>query len=138
MKRNKNNDLYSALSLFDDFMNNFWHEDYNQNSKFMAIDVLEHEDSFEIQADLPGISKEDVKVSVKERVLKIETCVKKELKDEKRTFHRQERYTGCYQRTLTLPENCDQGNIKAKMEDGVLTLIIAKSSPKPNTLITIE
>ncbi|HPH61117.1 MAG TPA: Hsp20/alpha crystallin family protein, partial [Candidatus Syntrophosphaera sp.] len=62
-----------------------------------------------------------------------------ETKEEKKgTIYRCERYSGSYRRNLLLPENSDLAKISAKMEDGVLQLLIPKKEPSPQKEIVIE
>ncbi|XP_077216717.1 17.8 kDa class I heat shock protein-like [Tasmannia lanceolata] len=89
--------------------------------------------------DLPGLKKEDVKVEIEEgRILKIsgERPHEKEEKDEK--WHRIERSRGKFVRRFQLPENAKVDQIKATMENGVLSIIIPKEEVKKPQVKTIE
>ncbi|HPY96257.1 MAG TPA: Hsp20/alpha crystallin family protein [Candidatus Cloacimonadota bacterium] len=126
-------------SLFGDMMDRFLNEDISENAKIMAIDVLENPKSFDIKANLPGIPKEKINISIKDNRIVI-SASHEEVKEEKEkdTIIRTERYSGSYQRTLSLPENCDTNNISAKLENGVLSLSIPKREPTPKKEITIQ
>ncbi|MFA7082326.1 MAG: Hsp20/alpha crystallin family protein [Bacteroidales bacterium] len=121
-------------SLFDEFLNGFEANDYRR----MALDIIENENEFIIKADLPGFDKKDIKVSVNNNQLTIEAEKKVENKVENETIHKEERFSGKYMRTLSLPENCSADNISAKLENGVLDLIIKKTMVEPAKQITIE
>ena len=127
-----------AMSLFDDFFHTFYDDNYRDDSRMMALDIMELDNKYQIIADLPGVAKENVKVSTKDNQLLIEAEVKREDEDNSGTFHRRERFSGWYQRTINLSEFCDPENIKAKLENGVLTLDIPKIEPKPLKEIIIE
>ncbi len=121
-------------SLFDELMNGFEANDFRR----MALDIIENENEFIIKADLPGFDKKDIKVSLNNNQLTIEAEKKVENKVENATIHREERFSGKYMRTLSLPENCEGNNITAKLDNGVLDLIIKKKQIKPAKQITIE
>jgi HSP20 family protein len=134
----KNYDKKRAVSLFDEFFNDFLEGDYRSDTRMMALDILEHDGKFIVKADLPGIEKENVKISTKENQLVIEAESKKEAAEGNETFHRKERFTGFYQRTINLSDICDVEHIKAKLENGVLQVEIPKIEPKPVKDIIIE
>ncbi len=121
-------------SLFDELMNGFEANDFRR----MALDIIENENEFIIKADLPGFDKKDIKVSLNNNQLTIEAEKKVENKVENATIHREERFSGKYMRTLSLPENCEGNNITAKLDNGVLDLIIKKKQIEPAKQITIE
>jgi len=94
-------------------------------------DVIEQKDKYLITADLPGMNKDNVKVSIKEGYLQIvaERNEEKEEKDEKeQRYHRQERYYGKVVRSIPLPEDVihDYSRIKASYKNGVLSLELPK------------
>ena len=91
------------------------------------VDIVEAEQEFLIKADIPGVEKDHVKVSVENGVLTIqgERRTEKEEKDAK--FHRVERFTGTFVRRFIVPENVDADAIKAVFKDGMLTLHLPKT-----------
>lgn len=125
-----------ALSLFDDFLNSFYNDEIKSGSRLPAMDVEENEQSFIVKADLPGVKKEDLKISLQngQLILNATTCGEKE----DRTYHRRERWCGTYQRVLGLPDNCRSEGIQANLENGLLTLIIPKAEPKPKQEIPVN
>ncbi len=135
----KEKEFMPIWSVFDDFMDRFFNEDFTENSKLMAVDVIENETEFKVMANLPAILKENIKVTMKNNQLMIE-AKHEHKKDEKDhgTIIRSERFTGNYQRIINLPENCNSDNIKAKLENGVLLLTIPKKEPLPKKEIMID
>ncbi len=129
---------HSDLSLFDDFLNSFFNDNITDDSRLMPIDVLEFDKHYQLIADMPGVPKDNLKVSVKHNELMIESCIEKEENKENEVIHHRERFQGCYQRIIKLPDNCDVDSIKAKLNDGVLELTIQKIEPKPDKKILIE
>ena len=91
-------------------------------------DITETEEAFHVKAELPGVKKEDVDVSLSNGVLTLkgERKTEEETKDEKQ--HRIERFHGTFVRRFDLPDNIDQGAIKAEYVDGVLSLTIPKTT----------
>ena len=90
-------------------------------------DITETEEAFHVKAELPGVKKEDVDVSLSNGVLTLkgERKTEEETKDEKQ--HRIERFHGTFVRRFDLPDNIDQGAITAEYVDGVLSLTIPKT-----------
>ncbi|MCW8931512.1 MAG: Hsp20/alpha crystallin family protein [Gammaproteobacteria bacterium] len=98
-------------------------------------DITETKDAFHVKAELPGVKKEDVDVSLSNGVLTLkgERKTEEETKDEKQ--HRIERFHGTFVRRFDLPDNIDQSAITANYVDGVLDLMIPKTTKKsPETL----
>jgi HSP20 family protein len=135
----KTREFYPILSMFDDFMNQMMPDDMDKpDVRGMAMDVMENDREFIIKANLPGIKKENVKVSVHENRLTIEAHQEEKKEENSGTIHRSERYSGTYLRSLYLPESVDSNNIKAKMEDGILSLTIPKKEIEPQKQITVD
>lgn len=91
-----------------------------------STDISETEDSFEVRAELPGVSKDDVQISVKDNLLTIKGEKRKEEVDDTNNYKRIERRYGTFERNFTLPPKVDADNINASFKDGVLTLSIPK------------
>ena len=99
-----------------------------ENAVWMPLtDVAEDNDNYYLKADLPGIKKEDVKISFTEGSLSIsgERSQEKESKDKK--YHRIERSYGKYYRSFNLQEQIKEDNIKAEFKDGQLNVTIPKA-----------
>jgi HSP20 family protein len=90
------------------------------------LDVQEDKDNFVIRAELPGLKREDIEVSLHDGALVISGERKVEKVQEGVEVHRQERYYGKFQRALTLPTAVASDNVKAAYKDGVLTITLPK------------
>ena len=130
--------IMPSWNLFDDFIDSFLRDDITQNTKLMATDVIENEKQFVIKANLPGIEKKDVNISLKDNHLLIEATAETKNECKNTNVILLERYNGKYQRLITLSENCDTDKIKAKLDNGVLVLEIPKKEPIPKKDIVIE
>jgi HSP20 family protein len=103
-----------------------------------ATDISESETEYAISAELPGIKKEDIDVSLHDGILAIEATSKSEHEEKGDKQIRSERRYGKFVRRFTLGDNVDESSVQAKFEDGVLKLIVKKSAekeaPKPKAI----
>ncbi len=95
-----------------------------------VIDIEEDNENFVVKAELPGLKREDVKISVRGNLLTISGERKQEEETKNKTYHRVERSYGKFSRTISLPSEVDVNKIKAVYKDGVLIITL----PKPETL----
>ena len=101
----------------------------------VAIDVVEEKEQYVLKADLPGINKEDIKVSVENGVLTIEGERKSEAEHKDKQIHRIERSYGQFVRSLNVGTHVDTARIRANYKDGVLELIVPKTEEiKPKSI----
>ncbi|KAG6631340.1 18.2 kDa class I heat shock protein-like [Carya illinoinensis] len=105
----------------------------------IRIDWKETPEAHLVKADLPGLKKEEVKVEVEDgRVLQISGERNSVNEDKNDTWHRLERSSGKFLRSLRLPENAKMNQIKAAMENGVLTVTIPKEEVKKPDVRGVE
>ena len=90
-----------------------------------ALDVYQDKDQFTVVAELPGLKKEDIELSLKNGVLTISGERKQEKKTEE--GYRNERFFGRFQRSVTLPAGVDGNKVKATYQDGVLKVVLPKA-----------
>ncbi|XP_028779197.1 17.3 kDa class I heat shock protein-like [Neltuma alba] len=113
----------------------------SENSAFMnaRVDWKETPEAHVLKADLPGLKKEEVKVEVEDdRVLQISGERKVEKEDKNEKWHRVERSSGKFMRRFRLPENAKMDQVKASMENGVLTVTVPKEEVKKPEVKAIE
>ena len=92
-----------------------------------AIDVAEEKDSFLVRADLPGLSKDDVSVTLQDNYLTIKGEKKHEVETKEASYYHKERAYGTFTRTIALPVTVDAKKIDAQFKDGVLHVRLPKS-----------
>ncbi|XP_076947732.1 17.8 kDa class I heat shock protein-like [Bidens hawaiensis] len=103
------------------------------------IDWKERSEAHVFKADLPGLKKEEVKVELEEdRVLKISGERSREKEEKNDKWHRVERSSGKFLRRFRLPENAKVEEVKAKMENGVLTVTVPKHEVKKPEVKAID
>ena len=127
-------------SLLDDWMDfprmdfgNIDRKLYGKRAaQVMKTDVHEHDDKYELDIDLPGFKKDEIKLSLENGYLSVSAAkgLDEEEKDKKGKLIRQERYAGSMQRSFYIGDTIKQDDIKAKFEDGVLKLSIPKTEPE--------
>ena len=108
----------------------------------MKPDVREPEGTYELDVDLPGFTKDEVNVELKNGYLTIQASkgLDKEQSDKKGKYIRQERYAGACSRTFYVGEDVEPEDVTAKFENGILQLSIPKAAKKQlpkNTSVTI-
>lgn len=118
---------------FDDLMGGWFRSPAvlrrEETAKMPAIDVSENEGAYLVKAELPGVAREDLDVTIKDGVLAINAERKKEKKDGKDgRVIREERYYGKFVRSLRLGSDVDESGIEAHYEDGVLNLSLPKTA----------
>jgi HSP20 family protein len=92
-----------------------------------AADIVEDKDGYTVTAELPGLKKEEIKVTVQNNVLTISGEKKKELESKNDTAHKLERSYGAFSRTFELPAVVDGSRISAEFKDGVLKVELPKT-----------
>ena len=129
-------------NLFDDsWMNfgvddNFWGKKnplYGKHAQnMMKTDIREKDDSYELDVDLPGFKKDEIKVQLKDGYLTLSAAkgLDKDEQDQKGNYIRRERYAGTMSRSFYVGEDVTQEDIHAKYEDGILRLSVPKKVPK--------
>jgi HSP20 family protein len=123
------------------FRNLFWKPvavDTSQRVQ-MKIEVKEDEKAYTVRADIPGVKKEDIKVSVEGNQVSIGAEVKQEKEEKKgeKVIH-SERYYGSLYRSFTLGHDIAQGEAQAKYTDGVLELVLPKSTAAQTRQISVQ
>lgn len=102
------------------------------------VDVIDHGGELVVKAEIPGMDKNDLDISVSGNVLTIRGTKKEEKKEEKENYVMSEIRAGTFARTLTLPAEVDSNNVKATYENGVLELTLPKSPAAAKRTIKVS
>jgi HSP20 family protein len=107
-------------------------EEMARSDWYPTVDVSETDGAYHIHAELPGVKKEDIKVSVHEGVLSLTGQRESKHEENNKKVHRVERSYGSFSRSFALPENVSAEQVEANFQDGVLEIDIPKAEvPKP-------
>lgn len=91
-----------------------------------AVDVRETDDAYVVEADIPGMRKEDVSIEVADNTLSITGERKSEREEKRKDYHRVEREFGSFRRAVSIPGGFGHKGVEAQFKDGVLTVTLPK------------
>lgn len=116
-----------------------WRGEINGNGQAVqwspTADISETDREYIVRAELPGVARKDVKVTVEDGVLTLSGERQYEKEDKSERFHRMERFQGSFARSFSLPDCADASAISAESKDGTLTVHIPKTeSAKPKAI----
>ncbi len=139
--------LFDDMFDFDDFdkeFNRMMRPLYGKHAQnMMKTDVRETDNSYELDIDLPGFKKDEIKVELNNGYLSISAAKGLDKDEEKKDgkYIRRERYAGAMNRTFYVGDNLTQQDIQAKFEDGILKISVPKKDVQQieqNKYIAIE
>lgn len=103
-----------------------------------AVDIIEKEDMITVKAELPGVSKDEVKLEVHENKLAIKGEHKTEKEEKKEDFYRKEIELGSFYRCIELPSDVEAESAVANMKDGILEVSLKKVAPAKPIAIEVK
>jgi HSP20 family protein len=103
-----------------------------------SLDVFDDKDNVIVKAELPGMKKEDIEVTLAGDTLTISGERKEEVENKDAETYRSERYFGRFQRSVTLPHQVDPNRIQATYKDGILTVTLSKSEEAKRKQIEVK
>ena len=117
---------------FEKEMNHLFHDILNESQSSDRVwqpvaDLAETDKNYEVRLEIPGIKKEEIKISFQDGVLSIQGERRSEEKKEDKNYHRVERLYGKFERFFSLPNEVKGDEIKAGYNDGILTVEIPKT-----------
>jgi HSP20 family protein len=102
------------------------------------VDMVDRDGEVVVRAELPGVKKDDLEVTLSEHTVTIEAHTTSEKKEEKEDYYRREMSRGDFQRTLTLPTGVDEAKATATFADGVLELTLPKTEKTSRTKVKVD
>lgn len=114
--------------LFNGFLSPVKHSGSTDHVSVPAMDIVETEENYVVKTDLPGVTKENLKVQIKDKLLTIEAQrVSEKTDDDSDVVIKMERRSGKYSRSLRLGNAVNEAGVSADYADGVLTLTLPKA-----------
>ena len=138
---------YEPLNLFDQFnreINRMFSggpvqaNTAQERNWVPAVDIREEENRYLLSADIPGVDRGNIEVTLEDGVLTLKGERSREAEASDRQYRRKERVHGAFMRQFTLPETADTQNISATIKDGVLDVVIPKYAKPQPTRVTIN
>jgi len=102
------------------------------------VNIVENEKGYTISAELPGVSKDDIDIDLKDSTLSIKGEKKAVTKDEKENYIRVESIYGKFERSFSVSDDIDRNSVNASFKDGVLTLVLNKKEESKPKQIKVE
>lgn len=121
--------------IFDEFPG---FNTYNLDSFAPKIDISENKENILIDAEIPGVSKEDLKITLQDNILTIEGEKKRVSENKDQNYFREERCFGKFKRSFTLPVEVSSDDVNATFKDGMLSVKLNKLEEKKQTEKIIE
>mgnify|MGYP003574685284 FL=1 len=129
----------NLTTWFDDFFSdNAWFAPRAITGTYPPVEVKEEKDHYRLLAELPGLSKDEIKVEVNKGVLTISGEKKHEEKKEKESYYYNERSYGAFERSFNLGENVSNDSVEASFKDGILEVRLTKNPEKAPRQITVK
>ncbi|MFZ2301063.1 MAG: Hsp20/alpha crystallin family protein [Gallionella sp.] len=93
-----------------------------------SVDISETDTAYLVKGEIPGVKKEDVRVTIQDGMLTIQGERKQEKEEKGKKFHRIERSYGSFVRSFRLPDDTDENKVKAEFKDGMINVTLPKSA----------
>jgi len=122
--------------LFDTFFNDAG-EDLATRTWTPPVDIQETDDAYRIHAELPGMTKDDIQITMENNVLRLSGERKFEKDTKQENYHRIERTYGAFSRSFALPNQVSSDKVEAKFENGVLSIVVPKAEQAKPRRISI-
>lgn len=130
VRYNPFNELSIFKNTFDDFFTDPVFKNRETKAFSPAVDILNKADAVELNVELPGFSKDDIKVNIEDRVLTISGEYKDETENKEKTYYRRERRYGSFKRAFSLSEDVLTDEVTADYKDGILKITLKKDTAK--------
>jgi HSP20 family protein len=133
---------------FDEFLSRGWPRPFHWErlpelslpfeGRIPKLDVIDRDDEVVVRAEVPGVAKENIEISVTGNLFTIKGQTKREEKEEKGDYYRCEVSQGSFSRTVTLPADVNESAAKAQLKDGMLEVTLPKAEKSKKRAIKID
>ena len=132
--------LPSVLDEFNDFMRFEWplRRGWNGDGWTPRVDLIEHTETYEVRAEVPGCKPDDIKVNLAGNSLTIQGEKRRDKERKEDNVHVYERTYGAFQRVFSLADAVDEDSVSAELKDGVLTVSVKKLQPAQSREVKIK
>jgi len=122
-------DTFAVNREIDNLVNQFWGESVNRNGQgwYPKVDIVENESDFVLSAELPGMNREDIQVSLEDGVLTVSGERKFEEEKEGKNYLHRERTYGRFTRSFQMGKNVQADKISATYKEGLLHIVLPKA-----------
>jgi len=124
--------------LFDTFFNDLQGEEVANRGWMPPVDIQETPEAYKLEAELPGLTKDDINITLENNVLRLSGERKLEKDAKKENYHRVERTYGTFTRAFALPQQVNPEGVVAAFENGILTITVPKADQAKPRKISIS
>lgn len=129
---------FGELKSLQREMNRLFNNYNDTGASFPPVNIYGNEERLSVVAELPGVAKENINISVESDIITIEGERKSPEINENETFHRREREYGKFVRSFRLPYEVDNEKVEASLKDGVLTVTLPRAEQSKPKKISIN
>jgi HSP20 family protein len=109
-----------------------------EGTRLPKVDLIDRKNEIVVRAELPGLDKKDVEVSLNDNILLVKGQTKSEKKQEEGEYHRHEIQSSSFARSISVPSNIDASKISAALKDGVLEVTLPKTKSSSKKTIDVQ
>lgn len=114
-------------TMFDRFWSDLWRDDMPAGNYFGNLDIRQDDDKLYVEADLPGFTRDQIDITLEDDVLHLEANRQAKEESKQKGYYIRERTVGQWTRTVRLPAPVQEEDIKATLENGVLSITLTKT-----------
>ncbi len=111
---------------------------YSLMQKWPMMDLTDRDSDFLLTVEVPGFKKEDIEILVEDRAIDIRASTGQKREEKTQQFLRRERTASSFHRRVDLPEEIIADKVEAKLNNGILELVLPKKAPKPKKRVVVK
>ncbi|OGA44667.1 MAG: hypothetical protein A3G24_08260 [Betaproteobacteria bacterium RIFCSPLOWO2_12_FULL_62_13] len=116
-----------------------WREPFESaEGRLPTMDVIDRDDDILVRAEIPGVDKKDLEVSISDNVLTVKGSMSREEKEETGDYYRREISGGAFSRSVMLPANVDSSKVNATLKDGILEVTLPKTERSKRRSVKVQ